>query len=86
MARVDTTRMPPDCLTRREVAIVRAYGDGESVQDIAGTLHVSPKTVENLITAIYRRLRVRHRTDLIRLGFCEGWLRLSAGRNMPNAP
>ena len=66
---------PPDCLTRREVAIVRAYRDGQSTKAIARVPNLSPKTVENLIARIYRKLRVRHRTDLIRMDVCEGWLR-----------
>ena len=68
---------PPDCLTNREMAVIRAYCDGHPAKGIARVLHISQKTVENHIHSVYRKLRIHDRTDLIRLGVCEGWVHLT---------
>ena len=44
-----------------------AVANGATNREIATALFVSPKTVENQLTRIYSKLRVRGRTELARL-------------------
>jgi DNA-binding NarL/FixJ family response regulator len=51
-------------LTDAECRIVALVAEGRTNHEIAKQLSVSPKTVEWKLTAIYRRLNVRSRTEL----------------------
>lgn len=51
-------------LTPRERTIVGLIGRGQTNKQIAKSLAVSEKTVRNHLTAIYRKLRCRNRTQL----------------------
>jgi DNA-binding NarL/FixJ family response regulator len=51
-------------LTETERRVVELAARGRTNQEIADTLHLSPKTVEWNLTKIYRRLGVRSRTEL----------------------
>jgi DNA-binding CsgD family transcriptional regulator len=51
-------------LSRAERAIVERVLAGRTNEQIALDLHYSPKTVEWTLTKVYRKLRVRSRTEL----------------------
>lgn len=54
-----------DRLSAREREIAELYANGESHKDISSRLHLSPATVRNHVSSIYRKLDVSHRTSLI---------------------
>ncbi|WP_143677170.1 helix-turn-helix transcriptional regulator, partial [Streptomyces scabiei] len=54
-------------LTPQEFQVSRAIARGLNNTEAAASLFVSRKTVEAHLTRIYRKLRVRSRTDLTRL-------------------
>jgi DNA-binding NarL/FixJ family response regulator len=51
-------------LSAREQEIARLVADGKSNKQVAGTLYLSEKTVENALTRIYAKLGVRSRVEL----------------------
>ena len=51
-------------LTEREVRILRMLAKGRTNREMAQTLHVSPWTIRNNITALRRRLGVETRVEL----------------------
>ncbi len=51
-------------LTETEARIARLAARGKTNHEIAAALVVSPKTVEWNLTKVYRKLRVRSRTEL----------------------
>jgi DNA-binding CsgD family transcriptional regulator len=51
-------------LTKTERRIASLAARGQTNQEIAARLLISPKTVEWNLTKIYRKLRVRSRTEL----------------------
>jgi DNA-binding CsgD family transcriptional regulator len=53
-------------LTRRELEIARLASDGLSGREIALRLSRSPRTIENHIRSIYRKLGVRNRVEMVR--------------------
>lgn len=55
-----------DELTPGELQIALRVADGMTNREVAGAIFVSPKTVEHHLTAIYRKLGVRSRTELAR--------------------
>ena len=55
----------PDCLSESEREIVRAVLRGLSNAEIAGQRKSSTKTVANQLYAIYRKLGVGGRDDLV---------------------
>ena len=57
---------PLEALTDRELDVYRMIGTGLSVQEIAGRLHLSPKTIETYRANIKRKLGVPSARDLIR--------------------
>ncbi len=52
----------PDGLTRREAEVLRWLARGHSTKEIARTLAVSPKTVDNQTQSIYRKIGAKSRT------------------------
>ncbi|MET0929070.1 MAG: LuxR family transcriptional regulator [Aeromicrobium sp.] len=56
-----------DVLTAAETQVGRLVAAGRSNDEIALTLFVSRKTVEAHLTRVYRKLRIRSRSDLTRL-------------------
>lgn len=52
-------------LTDRELQILQLLADGASPKDVASTLVLSPKTVGNHLTNIYRKLDVHSRSQAI---------------------
>ena len=54
-------------LTAQELQVASLVAEGMSNADVAAALFMSHKTVEAHLTRIYRKLRIRSRTDLARL-------------------
>ena len=61
----DTTLL--DRLTARERQIAEHYAQGQTYKEAAKALHVSPSTVRNHITTIYRKLEIGNKVELIQL-------------------
>lgn len=53
-------------LSRRESQVLRQVVDGYATRAIGARLHISPYTVRNHLKAIYRKLEVHSREQLIR--------------------
>jgi len=53
-----------DALTPRERRIAALAADGRTNREIAQELYVTPKTVENQLGRVYRKLGIRGRTEL----------------------
>jgi DNA-binding NarL/FixJ family response regulator len=53
-------------LTRREREIVALMARGSTNGEIAGRLHLSPHTVKDHASALYRKLGVRNRAEAVR--------------------
>ena len=51
-------------LTATEASIAELVAAGRTNQEVAETLHLSPRTVEWNLSKVYRKLRVRGRTEL----------------------
>jgi DNA-binding CsgD family transcriptional regulator len=51
-------------LTRNERRVALLVAQGRTNHEVAAALAISPKTVEANLTRIYRKLRVRSRTEL----------------------
>jgi two-component system response regulator DesR len=62
--RAETVEQP---LSEREVEILRLAQGGLPNPQIAQTLHISPGTVRNHLSAIYRKLDVRSRYEAIQI-------------------
>ncbi|MGQ9475769.1 MAG: response regulator transcription factor [Actinomycetota bacterium] len=58
---------PLDSLTSREYDVLAMMSEGMSNKDIASQLLLSPKTVEKIISGMYRKLGVASRTAAIKL-------------------
>jgi DNA-binding CsgD family transcriptional regulator len=68
LARVGARRpAAPGALTRAEQRVAELAAAGQSNEEIARTLFVSPKTVEVHLSHVYAKLGVRSRTQLARL-------------------
>ena len=65
---------PPAELTRREIEVVRLIAEGLSCREVAERLSRSPRTVENHLRAVYRKLDVRNRVELINAAETRGLL------------
>ena len=59
-------------LTRREFEVLRLFSHGQSVDEVAASLHVSPKTVANNLSAIKQKLGARSHADVMRLAIESG--------------
>ena len=56
--------LPVDALTCREHEIARAYASGQSAKEIGKQLNLSPSTVGNHLTAIYKKLGICDKSEL----------------------
>jgi len=54
-------------ITTREAGVVALLIEGSSGREIADTLYISPKTVENHVSSIYRKVGAKNRVQLFRL-------------------
>ncbi|MYY11104.1 response regulator [Streptomyces sp. SID4919] len=65
----------PSCpLSPRELQVLRHAAGGAAAAEIAGTLHLSPGTVRNYLTAIVTKFNARNRVDAIRIAEEGGWI------------
>lgn len=62
-------------LSERELAVLAAIGRGSTNREIAGELHISPHTVKQHTSALYRKLRTRNRAEAVQRGQRLGLLR-----------
>jgi DNA-binding CsgD family transcriptional regulator len=60
-----TTRL--SSLSSREREIAMLYGYGQTSKEIADELCISPTTVRNHVATIYRKLKIRNKTELVNL-------------------
>ncbi len=56
-----------DLLTAREREIVACVVDGQTSAEVAATLSLSRRTVENHIANVYRKLRISNRRELAQI-------------------
>lgn len=70
-AAIETGHSP---LTDREADVLRAAAGGDSTEDIATQLHLSPATVRNYLSNAMTKLGARNRIDAIRIAQDAGWL------------
>jgi DNA-binding NarL/FixJ family response regulator len=61
-------------LTEREVAILRALGDGMSNKQIAGQMWLAEQTVKFHLTNLYRKLNVSTRAEAVNAAYRRGLL------------
>jgi DNA-binding NarL/FixJ family response regulator len=52
-------------LTERESAVLQLIATGATNREIAGELHLSPHTVKEHASALYRKLEARNRADAV---------------------
>ncbi len=65
--RVREKEGPMDSLSSREYDVLSLMSEGMSNKEIASSLLVSPKTVEKIISGIYRKLGVSSRTAAVKI-------------------
>ena len=63
-----------DKLTDRELEVLQLIGEGHGVQQIAGELHLSAKTVETYRARAMDKLDLHHRSELVRYALRHGLL------------
>jgi DNA-binding NarL/FixJ family response regulator len=61
-------------LTARETEVLRYIAQGTSKKEIASTMHLSVKTVENHTANIMTRLDIHDRVELARFAIREGMI------------
>lgn len=57
-------KSPIDVLTDREIQVFQMLGEGDSVAEVAEKLNRSPKTIQNHIDHIRKRMNIRTRQEL----------------------
>lgn len=65
-----------DLLTERETAILKMAAKGMSNNEIAGELHLSTRTIESHLGAIFNKLGVGSRTEAVIAAMRQGWFTL----------
>ena len=65
-----------EALTDRERNTLRLLAEGWRVREIADEMKVSPRTVGNHISAIYRKLHLQHRADAVVYAVKQGLVQL----------
>jgi DNA-binding NarL/FixJ family response regulator len=63
-------------LTERELAVLRALGEGRSNKEIARSLWLAEQTVKFHLTNIYRKLDVSSRTEAVHWAYGHGLLEM----------
>ena len=53
-------------LSEREMMIAERYAGGKTYKQIASELNIAPSTVRNHLAAVYRKLGVQNKPELIR--------------------
>ena len=59
-------------LTQREMEVLRYVAQGLSKKEIARTMHLSTKTVENHSARLMKKLNIHDRVELARFAIREG--------------
>jgi DNA-binding CsgD family transcriptional regulator len=54
-----------ECLTQREMEVLRSLAEGNSYQEIANVLFISHETVKQHLKNIYRKLNVKNKIQAI---------------------
>ncbi len=65
-----------DLLTERETAVLKMAAKGMSNNDIAGELHLSVRTIESHLGAVFNKLGVGSRTEAVIQAMRKGWFTL----------
>ena len=55
------------CLTERERLVAVKFAEGYSYREVAAALDIAPATVRNHLTAVYRKLGIGNKAQLVRL-------------------
>jgi len=63
-------------LSSREMELLKQLGQGRSNKEIAHILSITPQTVKNHMTSIFRKLDVNDRTQAVLAGLRHGWISL----------
>lgn len=74
-ARTASLRGQP--LSGREIEILTAVSMGYTDGQVAAMLHITPGTVRDHASAISVKLGAANRAHMVRLGFTQGYLRLT---------
>jgi DNA-binding NarL/FixJ family response regulator len=61
----DSPLGPGPALTEREQDVLKLVAAGATNREIAVSLHLSPHTVKEYASALYRKLEARNRTDAV---------------------
>ncbi|GIT78952.1 DNA-binding response regulator [Leifsonia sp. LS1] len=61
-------------LTAREAEVLALAGDGGTIADIAGRLHLSEGTVRNHLSSAIGKTAARNRSDAVLIATRQGWL------------
>jgi two-component system response regulator NreC len=61
-----------ELLTEREIELLTHLADGATNNEIADTLHISPKTVSRHRENIMKKLNLRNRTELVKFAIRKG--------------
>jgi DNA-binding NarL/FixJ family response regulator len=64
---------PPDPLSPREIQIIKMIAEGKSSKEIAETLFLSFRTIQNHRTKIMKKLNLKKNTDLVRYAIRKGY-------------
>jgi NarL family two-component system response regulator LiaR len=65
-----------EALTDREMEVLGLAATGRGNKDISGRLHLSRRTIEGTLRAIFNKLGVSSRLEAILLGLKRGWFKL----------
>lgn len=57
-------KLPVDCLSRREREVATHFAHGSSFKEVAQKCDLSPATVRNYLSAVYRKLGVNSKAEL----------------------
>ncbi|MDD3740365.1 MAG: response regulator transcription factor [Bacteroidales bacterium] len=63
-----SSQQDTECLSEREMEIIKAFGDGLSYKEIADKLFISPRTVESHKIRILEKLKLHTIIDLVKFG------------------
>ena len=69
-------RQPVDLLTARERQILELLAGGHTAKEVAGTLNISPYTVDAHRSRIFKKLQLRGSADLVRFALDNGLIQV----------
>ncbi|HVN57734.1 MAG TPA: response regulator transcription factor [Bacteroidales bacterium] len=69
---VDEESHPADILSARELEVIRLFGSGKKISDIARELSLSPKTISTYRERILDKLSLRTTSEIIRYAITKG--------------